>query len=25
VLVAYDYTKAAPIEIPTEWRERLAA
>jgi acyl-CoA thioester hydrolase len=25
VLVTYDYEKAAPIEIPAEWRERLAA
>jgi acyl-CoA thioester hydrolase len=25
VLVAYDYEKSAPIEIPTAWRERLAA
>ena len=25
VLVTYDYEKAAPIEIPSEWRERLAA
>jgi acyl-CoA thioester hydrolase len=25
VLVTFDYTKAAPIEIPAEWRERLAA
>ena len=25
VLVAYDYENSAPIEIPAEWRERLAA
>lgn len=25
VLVTYDYEKEAPIEIPVEWRERLAA
>ena len=25
VLVTYDYAKAAPIEIPAAWRERLAA
>jgi acyl-CoA thioester hydrolase len=25
VLVAYDYAQAAPIEIPAQWRERLAA
>jgi acyl-CoA thioesterase FadM len=25
VLVTYDYVNAAPIDIPAEWRERLAA
>jgi len=25
VLVTYDYEKSAPIEIPSEWRDRLAA
>jgi acyl-CoA thioester hydrolase len=25
VLVTYDYQTAAPIEIPEQWRERLAA
>ena len=25
VLVTYDYAKRAPVEIPDEWREKLAA
>jgi acyl-CoA thioester hydrolase len=25
VLVTYDYEKRAPVEIPAEWREKLAA
>jgi acyl-CoA thioester hydrolase len=25
VLVAYDYAQARPVELPEEWRERLAA
>jgi len=25
VLVAYDYEKHAPVEIPADWREKLAA
>jgi acyl-CoA thioester hydrolase len=25
VLVAYDYATASPVEIPEEWKERLAA
>jgi acyl-CoA thioester hydrolase len=25
VLVAYDYAQARPVELPDEWRERLAA
>jgi acyl-CoA thioester hydrolase len=25
VLVAYDYVTRAPVEIPDEWREKLAA
>ena len=25
VLVAYDYARARPVDVPAEWRERLAA